>query len=204
MTHLPPHAFADEEQERAARSMAGHVGIELLKRRTLILSGEIDGQVAQSMISQLLLLAEKDPKKPIKMFINSPGGDVDGGFAIFDMVRFIPAPVRMISNGLTASAAVIVYVASPRDLRFTLPNARFLIHQPSMGVRGDTSDIQIEASEILKVRTKGNQLIAEETGQDVKKIEADTRRNYWMNAQEALEYGLVGKIISGKEAKLLD
>jgi ATP-dependent Clp protease protease subunit len=194
---------ADDDKEKKEKGISGHVGVELLKRRTLMLSGEINGKLAQTIISQLILLAEEEPDKPIKMFINSPGGDVDAGFAMFDVVRFIPSPVRMISNGLTASAAVVVYLASPKELRFALPNARFLIHQPSTGVRGDASDIQIEASEILKIREKSNQLIADETGQDVVKVGTDTKRNYWMSAQEGFDYGLVGQVVRGKDKNLL-
>jgi len=191
------------QEGRAERSLTGYLGIELLKRRTLILAGEVSRTSAQLIMSQLILLAEEAPDKPIKLFINSPGGDVDAGFAIFDIVRFIPSPVYMIAAGLTASAAVVVLLASPKERRFSLPNARFLIHQPSTGVRGDASDIQIEASEILKIREKTNLLIAQETGTDVKKVESDTRRNYWMSAEEAKSYGLVGAIISRADAAFL-
>ncbi len=185
------------------KGVAAHVGIELLKQRTIMLAGEIDRELAQQIISRLILLAEQDQEKPIKLFINSPGGDVDAGFAMFDIVRFIPSPVNMVSAGLTASAAVVVLLASPKERRFSLPNARFLIHQPSTGIRGDTSDIQIEASEILKIREKSNKLIAEETGQEVEKVERDTKRNFWMGAQDALEYGLVGKVLARDDRHLL-
>jgi len=196
-----PHVGLQEG--KAERSLMDHLGIELLKRRTLMLAGDVTRSSAQVVMSQLILLAEEAPDKPIKLFINSPGGDVDAGFAIFDMVRFIPAPVQMICAGLTASAAVVVLLASPKERRLSLPNARFLIHQPSTGVRGDASDIQIEASEILKIREKTNRLIAEETGTDVKKVERDTRRNYWMSADEAKSYGLVGTIIARADADFL-
>ena len=202
MSHLPGFD-CDKDEEKKEKGLAGHVSIELLKRRTLLLTGEISRESAQSIMAQLILLAEDAPDNPVRLFINSPGGDVDAGFAMFDMVRFIPSPVNMISAGLTASAAVVVLLASPKERRFALPNARFLIHQPSTGVRGDTSDIQIEASEILKIREKSNQLIARETGQDVKKVESDTRRNYWMGAEEALAYGLVGKVLARDDKDLL-
>lgn len=193
----------DKDDEKKEKGLSGHVGIELLKRRTLLLMGEVSRESAQLIMAQLILLAEDAPEEPIRMFINSPGGDVDAGFAMFDMVRFIPSPVNMISAGLTASAAVVVLLASPKERRFALPNARFLIHQPATGVRGDVSDIQIEASEILKIRANSNQLIADETGQDVKKVESDTKRNYWMGADEALTYGLVGKVLTKADSDLI-
>jgi len=192
-------AAADEKE----RSLLSHVGIELLKRRTLMLAGEVSRESAQMIMAQLILLAEDKPEASIKLFINSPGGDVDAGFAILDMVRFIPSPVNMICAGLAASAAVVVLLASPKERRFSLPNARFLIHQPSTGVRGDVSDIQIEASEILKIREKSNRLISDETGQEMAKVESDTRRNYWMGAKEALEYGLVGRILAQEDKDAL-
>jgi ATP-dependent Clp protease protease subunit len=172
------------------------IGARLLKQRTVILAGEIHRDSAQKVIAQLLLLSAEDPKAPIKLFINSPGGDADAGFAIYDIIRFIESPVKAICAGLTASAAVIVLLACPKDRRFSLPNSRLLIHQPSTGIRGDASDIQIEASEILKLRAKGDRLIADETGQPIEKVKRDTHRNFWMNAPEAQEYGLVGKVIS--------
>ncbi len=168
----------------------------LLKQRTLILAGEINRDSAHKLIAQLLLLSSEDPATPIKLFINSPGGDADAGFAIYDIIRFIQPPVKTICAGLTASAAVIVLLASPKDRRYSLPNSRLLIHQPSTGIRGDASDIQIEASEILKLRAKGDRLIADETGQPIEKVKRDTHRNFWMNAQEAQEYGLVGRVIA--------
>lgn len=171
----------------------------LLKTRTIIIADEIDKKQAQRVISQLLLLEQEDPKKPIKLFINSPGGDADAGFAIFDITRFIKPEVKTICTGITASAAVIILLGAKKKNRYSLPNARILIHQPSTGVMGSAADIQIEASEILKFRDKINRLIAQETGQDVKKVENDTRRNYWMSGEEALKYGLINKIIKGKD-----
>jgi len=168
----------------------------LLKSRVVLVTDEINKRMAQRVIGQLLMLEEDDAEKPIKVFINSPGGDADAGFAIYDIARFIKPPVQMICTGLAASAAVIVLLAATRKNRFSLPNARLLIHQPSTGVRGYVADIQIEASEILKCRDRINRLIADETGQPFEKVEADTRRNFWMSAQEAEKYGLVDKVIT--------
>ena len=195
MSHLPGFD-CDKDEEKKEKGLAGHVSIELLKRRTLLLTGEISRESAQSIMAQLILLAEDAPDNPVRLFINSPGGDVDAGFAMFDMVRFIPSPVNMISAGLTASAAVVVLLASPKERRFALPNARFLIHQPSTGVRGAAADIQIEASEILKSRDKINRLIAQETGKTPDQVDQDTKRNFWMDAEEAKAYGLVSEIVT--------
>ncbi len=171
---------------------------KLLKTRSIILADEIDKKMAQRVISQLLLLEADNPKEDIRVFIDSPGGDADAGFAIFDMIRFIHPRVQTICAGLTASAAVIVLLAAEKPSRLSLPNARLLIHQPSTGVSGTAADIQIEASEIIKFRDKINRLIASETGQPLEKVEQDTRRNYWMSADEALKYGLVTRIVKNR------
>jgi len=185
-------AGEEKDKEKKDEGMAAR----LLKMRTILLAGEIDKESAQRVISQLLLLSSEDPAKPIRLFIDSPGGDADAGYAMFDVIRFVEAPVLTICTGLAASAAVIVLLASPRERRFSLPNARLLIHQPSTGIHGSASDIQIEASEILKIREKINKLISEETGQPVEKVAKDTHRNFWMSSKEAQEYGLVGKVVS--------
>lgn len=171
----------------------------LLKTRTIVIADEIDKKMAHRVIAQLLLLEQEDSKKPVNVFINSPGGDADAGFAIFDMIKFIRPEVKTICTGITASAAVIILLGASKKNRYSLPNARILIHQPSTGVMGTAADIQIEASEILKFRDKINHLIAEETGQSIKKIENDTRRNFWMSGEEALKYGLISKIITDRE-----
>ena len=182
----------DEKEKRGGEGMA----LRLLELRTILLAGEIDKESAQRVISQLLLLSSKDAAKPIRLFIDSPGGDADAGYAIFDVIRFVETPVYTICAGLAASAAVIVLLGSPRERRLSLPNARLLIHQPSSGIHGSASDIQIEASEILKIREKINKLIAEETKQPVEKVAKDMHRNFWMSAKEAQEYGLVGRVVT--------
>jgi ATP-dependent Clp protease protease subunit len=191
---LPTPWFACEKENADEKGAEKSLAARMLKQRTILLSGEINRKSADRVIAQLLLLSAEEPASPIKLFINSPGGDADAGFAIFDVIRFVEAPVLCICAGLTASAAVIVLLASPKERRISLPNARFLIHQPSSGIRGSAADIQIEASEIIKLREKGNKLIADETGQPVEKVTKDTHRNYWMSAAEAKEYGLIGKI----------
>jgi len=187
---------AEEEEEGPPRK---HLSERLLESRTILLADPISAELAEAVVSKLLLLDADDAKAPIDLYINSPGGSVDAGFAIYDMIRFVSAPVRCICNGLTASAAVIVLLAAEKKRRLSLPNSRFLIHQPSGGARGSTADIEIEAHQILKIRRRINALIAEETGQPVEKVEEDTRRNYWMSADEALEYGLLSKIVTSKK-----
>jgi len=172
----------------------------LLESRTILLAEPISSELAEDVISRLLVLDGEDEKAIIDVYVNSPGGSVDAGFAIYDVVRFISAPVRCICTGLTASAAVIVLMAAPKKYRLSLPNARFLIHQPSGGVRGSVSDVKIEANEILKIRQRINNLVAKETGQPPEKVEQDTQRNYWMSAEEALDYGLISKIVDSKKA----
>jgi len=171
------------------------LGEKLLKSRIVMITDEINKKMAQSVIAQLLLLEQDDPEKEIKVFINSPGGDADAGFAIYDMMKFVKPRIINICAGVVASAAALILLGTDKKNRVSLPNSRILIHQPSTGVHGTASDIQIEASEILKCREKINRMIADETNQEFEKVENDTKRNYWMSADEAVSYGLVSKII---------
>ena len=166
----------------------------LFKARTLIISGEVNQQLAAQVISQLLAM-DAEAAKPITIYINSQGGHVESGDTIHDMIRFLRAPVRIVGTGWVASAGALIYVAVPRDRRYCLPNTRFLLHQPAGGVGGQAADIEIEAREILAMRERLNRVFARETGQPLEKIEDDTRRNFWLSAQAAQEYGLVGKIV---------
>lgn len=182
---------ASEEKEKRS---GGDLISRLLKTRTVMVSDEVNKKMAQQIMTQLILL-EGESNEDIKMFINSPGGDADAGFAIYDMMRFVKPKIKAICAGVAASAAVIILLGAKRENRFSLPNARVLIHQPSTGIHGTAADIQIEAGEILKCREKINRLISAETGQTMGKVESDTKRNFWMSAEEALKYGLVSKII---------
>ncbi|KXK30308.1 MAG: ATP-dependent clp protease proteolytic subunit [Candidatus Brocadia sinica] len=182
---------ASEEKEKR---YGGDLISRLLKTRTVMVSDEVSKKMAQQIMTQLILL-EGESNEDIKMFINSPGGDADAGFAIYDMMRFVKPKIKAICAGVAASAAVIILLGAKRENRFSLSNARVLIHQPSTGIHGTAADIQIEAGEILKCREKINRLISVETGQTMEKVESDTKRNFWMSAEEALKYGLVSKII---------
>ncbi|MEK7822194.1 MAG: ATP-dependent Clp protease proteolytic subunit, partial [Planctomycetota bacterium] len=203
MTETPIPHFQEEEEEEEEKEerpkRAMDFNAKLLKTRTVVVADVINKKMAQQVIGQLLLLEQEDPKKDIKIFINSPGGDADAGFAIYDMMRFIGPRVKAICTGITASAAVIILLGAAKEDRYSMPNARILIHQPSTGIMGTAADIQIEAGEIIKFRDKINRLIAKETGQSIEKVENDTRRNFWMTGEEALRYGLISKIVNRRE-----
>lgn len=170
----------------------------MLETRTITIFGEIDMKLAQEVCQKLLVL-DGDSHDPIRIFINSPGGHVESGDTIFDMIRFVQSPVKIIGTGWVASAGALIYAAAERENRYSLPNTRFLLHQPMGGVRGQAADIAIEAEEILKMRHRLNQIFAEQTGQPLEKVEKDTDRNYWMTAKEAKEYGLVGQLVTSAD-----
>ena len=164
--------------------------------RTIVISGGIDQEIAERVVAQLLALSAADAKAPITIYINSQGGHVEAGDTIHDMIRFVTPPVRMVGTGWVASAGALIYVAVPREQRFCLPNTRFLLHQPAGGTGGTAADIAIEAREIIKMRERLNKIFAEATGQPVEKIKKDIDRDYWMLAEEAKAYGLVGRIVN--------
>ncbi len=168
----------------------------LLNQRKVLVFGAIDDKLARDVTGRLLALAGKSAA-PIDVFINSPGGHVESGDTIHDMIRFVDAeaPVRIIGTGWVASAGALIFLAGNRDRRFCLPHTRFLLHQPMGGVRGPAVDIDIEAREIVKMRERLNRLIARETGQTYERVTIDTDRNYWMSAEEAIVYGMVTRII---------
>ncbi len=167
----------------------------MLKARSILVSEQVTDKLARRVQSQLILMQQDDEKSPITVYINSPGGSADSGFAIFDALRFFKPPVRTIVNGLCASAAVLIYLAAPRERRFSTPNGRFLLHQPSTVVQGSASDIEINAEEILKLRERYNQIVSAETGKTVEQITKDADRDFWLSPEQAKQYGLVGKII---------
>lgn len=173
---------------------AGPVQNALFKSRTVLVFGEIDMRLAERVTAQLTALAAESDA-PIRMLINSPGGHVESGDTIHDMIRFCGAPVTVIGTGWVASAGAHIFLGAEKKNRLCLPNTRFLLHQPAGGMRGQASDIQIEAEQIIRMRDRVNRMIAEETGQSVEKIVKDTQRNFWMNAEEAVEYGIVSRII---------
>ncbi len=168
---------------------------KFLKTRTILIFGEINQKMAERVTQQLLLLSELSDED-IKIIINSQGGHVESGDTIFDMIRFVRPRVKVIGTGWVASAGALIYAAPPVELRYSLPNTRFLLHQPMGGMRGSAQDLAIEAQEIIRMRRRLNEIFARQTGQPLEKIERDTDRNFWMTAEEAKAYGLVGHIIT--------
>jgi ATP-dependent Clp protease, protease subunit len=166
----------------------------LFRARTLIISGEVNQKLAANVIGQLLAM-DSTAQDPITIYINSQGGHVESGDTIHDVIRYVRSPVRMVGTGWVASAGALIYVAVPRERRFSLPATRYLLHQPAGGMRGTAADIEIEAREILNMKERLNRVFAERTGQSIERIAEDTRRNFWLSAEAAVEYGLVGKII---------
>jgi len=184
----------DDEKEKPLDSYVAR----LMKARLVLISGTVDEELAEKTVAQLLAL-DSESDDPIKVVISSPGGHVDSGFAIYDVMRFVKSPVMTIGAGWVASIAVPILFGGDHDKRFSLPNTRFLLHQPSGGAGGQAADIRIEAQEILKIRTRINKMISRETGQDEEKVARDSDRNFWMSADEALEYGLVRKIVTNMD-----
>lgn len=182
----------EKNQEKETSSL---VIEKQLKSRSIIISGEINQALAEKVTAQLLILQEMGDE-PIKIFINSQGGHVEAGDTIHDMIKFVKPRVIVIGTGWVASAGITIYLGADKENRYSLPNTRYMIHQPLGGFNGPATDIGIEAKEILRVRKRINTIISDATGQTLEKIEQDTDRNYWLNSNEAVEYGIVGKIIS--------
>lgn len=171
----------------------------LLKDRIVFLGGPIDDNLANLVIAQLLFLASEDPEKDIHLYINSPGGVVYSGLAIYDTIQYIQPQVVTTCVGIAASMAAILLAAGAKGKRYALPNSRVMIHQPHGGAEGQAIDIDIQAREILRLREIGNQILVKHTGQPLEKVERDVDRNYWMSAAEAKEYGLVDEIFVSKK-----
>ena len=172
----------------------------LLKDRIIFLGTPIDAQVANVVVAQLLFLDAQNPNQEIKLYINSPGGEVDAGLAIYDTMQFVRAPVSTIVIGMAASMAAVILAAGEKGRRYALPHAKVMTHQPWGGVRGTASDIAIQAQEILKAKKLLNEILAKHTGQPLEKVEKDTDRDYYLSAQEALEYGLIDQVVTREEA----
>lgn len=191
--------YLDNEKEGSKKAAAPDALAEkFLKTRQILLSGEINKELAEKFNKQLLLLEADSATKPVYVYIDSPGGDVSAGFAIYDMIRFVKCPVVLIGNGLIASAAALILLAVPSKMRFGLPNSEYLIHQPMSGMRGTATEIQIHAENLAKTKAKINKIISEATGKDLKQVTKDTDRDCWLNADEALEYGLISKIVANR------
>ena len=187
----------EPDDNKTLSSPINELETRLFNTRKVLVFGAINDKVARDVTGRLLALAS-DSDKPIDVYVNSPGGHVESGDTIHDMIRFVDsvAPVRVIGTGWVASAGALIFLAGVKERRLCLPNTRFLLHQPMGGVRGPATDIDIEAREIIKMRERINRIIVEETGQTMERVTRDTDRNYWMSAEEAIAYGMVSRVIT--------
>jgi ATP-dependent Clp protease, protease subunit len=191
---LPDLIRSDDDEEGSAPGI-GAIMKKFLEARTVLLFGGVDQKLSERVSTQLLYL-DFISNDPIKLIINSPGGHVESGDTIHDLINFIQSPVAVIGTGWVASIATHIFLSVPKEQRFCLPNTRFLIHQPSGGASGRAGDIKIQAEEIVKMRTRIATVIATQTGQKVEKVLEDIERDYWMSTDEAKEYGILGKVVS--------
>lgn len=182
-----------EQSSRGERSY--DIYSRLLKERIIFLSGEIHNEMADLIVAQLLFLEAEDPDKDIQIYINSPGGSVSAGFAIYDTMQYIKPDVSTICVGLAASMGAFLLAAGTKGKRYALPNADIMIHQPLGGTQGQAEDIRIQAEKILEIRKRINKILSEKTGQDIEIINRDTDRDYYLNAEEAVKYGLIDKVM---------
>ena len=187
----------DNGDRKPAEGLVNELESRLFKGRKVMVFGQITDKLARDVVSRVLALVDESAK-PIQIYVNSPGGHVESGDSIHDIIKFVRStvPIYMIGTGWVASAGVLIYLAGENKMRFCLPNTRFLLHQPMGGVHGPATDIDIEARELVKMHERLVQIIATDTGQSVERVRKDTDRNYWMSAPEAIEYGLASKIIS--------
>ena len=192
----------DETNEKPLGEPNAFLEEALFKARTILLTGGIDDNQARRVCERLLALSSESAD-PILLVLSSPGGHVESGDMIHDMIKFVPAPVKVLGTGWVASAGALIYSAAKKENRFASPNTRFLLHEPRGGVGGQASDVQIQANEIIKMRERLNKIFAAATGKALKKIQEDTDRDFWMSAEEAVKYGLVGKIVTSQK-EILD
>ena len=195
MRRLDEEDEDEKNDKKAPDPQSSPVVNALFKSRTVLIFGEVDMKMAERVSAQLLAFAAEGDGD-IRVIVNSPGGHVESGDTIHDMIRFVGPRIKMIGTGWVASAGAHIFLGAKKENRFCLPFTRFLLHQPLGGVRGQASDITIEAEEIIKMRERINREIAAETGQTYEKVLSDTERNFWMDAEAAKAYGLVGKIVS--------
>ena len=193
----------DDEEEDTAPIAEPNSFLEqaLFKARTILLTGGIDDKQARRVCERLLALSAES-EAPILVVVSSPGGHVESGDMIHDMIKFVPAPVKVLGTGWVASAGALIYAAAKLENRYCMPNTRFLLHEPRGGVGGQASDVEIQAREIIKMRERLHRIFAAATGRTYEQIRKDTERDHWMSAEEAVEYGLVGKIVTSQREVL--
>lgn len=189
-----PLPIRNDDEEEGTSNPSGAMMAKFLETRTVLIFGGIDQKLAQTVSTQLLYLDHIN-HDPIKIFVNSPGGHVESGDTIHDLIAYLESPVAVIGTGWVASAGTHIFLGAPKERRFCLPNTRFLIHQPSGGAQGRAGDIAIQAQEIIKMRERLAQVISECTGQPIERVREDIERDYWMSIEEAKEYGILGTVI---------
>lgn len=205
MTHLEMDAIAhptphlprvqDDDPDRPEDRNQILLEKHLIDARILLCTGPVTDKMARDVTTRILVMEAQDPDRPVTVFINSPGGSADSGFAIYDILRFAAPPIRTIVNGLCASAGILIQLAGENGQRFSLPESRFMIHQPSTAGQGTASDLDITAREVMKLRVRYNRIIAEATGKQAEQVISDAHRDFWLNADEALKYGLIDRVI---------
>lgn len=193
----PVHLDDDDSDEKKDKAGAPMVDKHLFDSRTVLITGQVTMDMAREVCARLLALAQVSDD-PILVVVSSPGGHVESGDMIHDMIKFIGPQVKMLGTGWVASAGALIYCAVPKERRYATPNTRFLLHQPSGGAGGAASDIAIQAREIIRMRERLNKIFAAATGQKLERIEEDTDRDFWMDNEEAMKYGLVGKVIESR------
>ena len=189
----------EDEKSKKTQEVPESFAEKFLKTRQIILSGEVNKELAEKIVKQLFIMEADSSEKPVYIYIDSPGGDVDSGFAIFDAIRFVSCPVYIVGIGLIASAAALILLSVPKENRFGFENSRYLIHQPLSEMRGVATDVEIYAKEMENTRLVINKVISEQTGQSLEKVTQDTERDYWLSSLQACEYGLISKIVKNRK-----
>lgn len=189
----------EEEQEQGRSRLSEAIEAQLLESRTILVEGPVTDRMFRHVSSRLLYLEHKDPKAEVWMVVNSPGGGADTGFGIYDLMGFVSCPIRTLCAGLCASAAILIFLGGRKGWRYALPNARFLLHQPSTTTYGPASDMEITAKEILRLRQRYAEVVAQEIGAAAEKIIQSSNRDFWLNAEESLKFGLVDKIVPSRQ-----
>ena len=189
----------EDEKSKKTQDVPESFAEKFLKTRQIILSGEVNKELAEKIVKQLFIMEADSSEKPVYIYIDSPGGYVDSGFAIFDAIRFISCPVYIVGIGLIASAAALILLSVPKENRFGFENSRYLIHQPLSEMRGVATDVEIYAKEMENTRLVINKVISEQTGQSLEKVTQDTERDYWLSSLQACEYGLISKIVKNRK-----
>ena len=189
----------EDEKSKKTQDVPESFAEKFLKTRQIILSGEVNKELAEKIVKQLFIMEADSSEKPVYIYIDSPGGDVDSGFAIFDAIRFVSCPVYIVGIGLIASAAALILLSVPKENRFGFENSRYLIHQPLSEMRGVATDVEIYAKEMENTRLVINKVISEQTGQSLEKVTKDTERDYWLSSVQACEYGLISKIVKNRK-----